>query len=301
VPIVRGAWAELLAPGLNMNTFNSYREFPEFYRRIVNVKDSRKAYEDDFRISALGPLARKGELETTILDEPIKIGGIRYIHKTFALGIAISQEMRDDNQYGPALQLAGMLGRSSRLTTELYGHDVYNNGFTTAKYVGRDGKALFAVDHPIQGTGGIMSNRPAVGLVLAQAALETAIGAFDAQVDERGMPVVFKAKYLVVPPPLRFLAYRLIYSAGLPGTPNNDVNPVLREGLEIISDPWIIDQDSWYLLSEQQYLDVNFWWREMPDTKTWDDDNADATFHKIRQRHSTGFGDWRGTWGSIGA
>ena len=35
--------------------------------------------------------------------------------------------------------------------------------------------------------------------------------------------------------------------------------------------------------------------------KTWDDDNADGTFHKIKQRHATGFDDWRGAYGSPGA
>jgi phage major head subunit gpT-like protein len=183
MPLVRGAWAELLAPGLNMRTFDSYREYPEFYRQINNVKNSRRAYEDDYRLAGLGPLARKGELETTILDEPIKIGGTRYIHKTFALGIAVSKEMRDDNQYDAALQLAAMLGQSSRYTIELYGHDVINNGFTTAKYTGRDGKALFATDHPIQGTGATASNTPGVNLSLSEAGIEAALGSFDAQVN----------------------------------------------------------------------------------------------------------------------
>lgn len=301
MPMVRGAYAEALAPGLNMQTFTTMQEHPEFYRRILNVKNSRKAYEDDFRMSGLGPLARKGELETTILDEPIKIGGVRFIHKTHALGIAISQEMRDDEQYGIALSLAAMLGQSSRQTTELYGHDVYNNAFTTTKYVGRDGKALFATDHPVQGTGGIVSNRPAAGLSLSEAALETAIGAFDTQINERGMPILSQARFLVVHPSQRFLARRLLDSAGLPGSANNDINPLQGEGLVVISDPWITDTDQWMLLSDPNEIDVRFYWREMPDTKTWDDDNADATFHKIRQRHSTGFGDWRGTWGSPGA
>jgi phage major head subunit gpT-like protein len=98
---------------------------------------------------------RRVSWRATILDEPIKIGGVRFIHKTFALGFEISEEMREDDQYGLMLDLASDLGRSSRFTAELYGHDVYNNGFTAAKYVGRDGKPLFALDHPVKGTGGL--------------------------------------------------------------------------------------------------------------------------------------------------
>lgn len=306
MPIARGQWAEALAPGLNMKTFLSYRLHPEYYRRIVNVKNSRKAYEDDFRIAGLGPLAQKTELGTTILDEPIKIGGVRYIHKTYALGVAISKEMRDDSQYAEILALAAMLGQSSYWTSELYGHDVYNNGFDTSKYTGRDGVALFSTAHPIQGLGITVANRPSVDADLSEAALEAAILNFDTQVNERGMPILFQPKTLLLNPAARLLAKRLLMSAGMPyadtfTTAPNDLNPLKDEGLTSMSDPWITDPDAFFVLAEQSVLDVNFYWREMPDTKTWDDDDADATFHKIRQRHSTGFGDWRGTYGSPGA
>lgn len=305
-PVSRGQYAELLAPGLVMNTFMSYRLHPEMYRRINKVQNSRKAFENDFRIAGLGPLAAKTELGTTILDEPFKIGGVRYIHKTFALGVPISKEMRDDSMYPEILQLASFLGQSSYWTTELYGHDVYNNGFDTSKYTGRDGVALFSTAHPIQGLGTTVANRPTVDADLSEAALEAAILAFETQVNERGMPILSQPKTLLINPANRMLAKRLLNSAGMPYDPSytttpNDVNPLKDEGLTPFSDPWITDSDAWYVLAEQSQIDVKFWWREMPDTKTWDDDNADATFHKIRQRHSVGFGDWRGTYGSPGA
>jgi hypothetical protein len=299
-PIVRGGWAELLAPGLNMMTFSTYQRFPEFYRAINNVRDSRKAYEDSFRIAGFGPLAKKPELSTTILDEPIKIGGIRFIHQTFALGFAISQEMKDDVQYQEMLSLAQELGTSSYWTGELYGHDVYNNGFTTAKYTGRDGQALFSTAHPIQGLGTTMANRPAVDSDLTEAALEAAVLAFDLMQNERGMPNLLQPRILLVHPENRLFVMRLLQSAGFPGTNNNDINPLQGLGITGVSDPWLTDHDAWFVLAEPSRVGTRFYWREMPDTKTWDDDNADATFHKIRQRHSNGFDDWRGLYGSPG-
>lgn len=301
MPIVRGQYAELLAPGLTMQTFSKYREHPQMFSRIMNVLTSRAAYEDDFRLAGFGPLVQKNELETTILDEPIKLGGIRYIHKTYALGFAISWEMLSDDLYNQMMALAAELGKSSRWTQELYGHDVYNNGFTTTKYAGRDGKALFATDHPIQGLGTTYANRPATDVDLSEAALEAAIGNFDAQVNDRGMPAQIRPQLLVSHPDQRLLMKRLLESSGMPGGNMNDVNPLQGEGITAFSDPWLTDRDMWMLLAPTSELDVKFYWREMPDTKTWDDDNADATFHKIRQRHSVGFGDWRGTYGSTGA
>lgn len=308
MPVARGQWAELLAPGLNMKTFTSYRRHPEMYRMLNNVKNSRKAFEDDFRIAGLGPLAPKSELGTTILDEPLKIGGQRYFMKTYALGVPISKEMRDDAQYAEILALAEMLGISSYWTVELYGHDVLNNGFDTSKYVGRDGKALFATDHPIQGTGGTFSNRSSTDADLSEAALEAAILQYDTMVNERGMPILMQGMRLAFNPSNRMLAKRLLNSAGMPydatfATTPNDINPLQGEGIVPHSDPWLTDQDAWFLIGNPSdpSFDVNFFWREMPDTKTWDDDDADATFHKIRQRHQVGFGDWRGTYGSPGS
>jgi hypothetical protein len=135
---------------------------------------------------------------------------------------------------------------------------------------------------------------------LSEAALEAAIQSFDLQVNERGMPILSQARTLLIHPSNRMLAKRLLNSAGFPGTNNNDVNPLQDEGLQVFSDPWLTDTDAWFLLASTDQIDVKFFWREMPDTKTWDDDNADATFHKIRQRHQVGFGDWRGTYGSTG-
>lgn len=301
MPVVRGLWAELLAPGLNMETFNSYRQFPEYYSRVNKVKPSTRAYEDDFRIAGFGPLAKKPELTTTILDEPLKIGGQRYTNYTYSLGVAISQEMRDDSQYPEILALAAELGRSSYWTTELYGHDVWNNAFATTKYTGRDAKALCATDHPIQGPGTTVGNRPLVDCDISEAALEAAVLAFDSQVNERGMPIMLRPAFVLHTPSDKMFVRRLLQSAGFPGNNYNDINPLQEEGLQAICDPWLTDSDAWFLIAQSSEIDVRFYWREKPDTKTWDDDQADATFHKIRQRHASGFGDWRGVYGSPGA
>lgn len=301
MPIIRGEWAELLAPGLNRVTWARMRERPSQFPRITDVRTSTRAWEDSFEITGFGPLAKKTELAKTLLDEPIKLGGVRFIHDTFALGFAISREMRDDEQFGLMQRLAGELGRSSRITTELYGFDVLNNGFSTAKYVGRDGKALFAVDHPVVGTGGVYSNTQAVAADLSEAALEAAIGSFDNMVDDRGVTMEIKPKILLVSPENRMLAKRLLQSAGMPGTTNNDINPLADEGLELMVVNWLVDKDAWFLLAAGDESNLVFYWRQQPDTDTWDDPNSGAVFHKISQRHSVGFDGWQGSWGSPGA
>jgi hypothetical protein len=300
MPFIRGGNAEFLAPGLNRFTFNRLRERPSQFARYVRVQTSTRAWEDSFDMMGFGPLAKKGELTPTMLDEPLKIPGVRVIHDSFALGFLVSEEMREDEQYGIVNQLAGSLGRSARITAELYGHDVLNNGFSATKYVGRDGKALFATDHPLK-VGGTYANTPATPVDISEAALEAAISSYDLMVDERGITTEMSPAILLVTPGDRMLAKRLLNSAGMPGTANNDINPLTDEGISLMVSNWLTDPDAWFLLAPASESPIEFFWRKQPDTKTWDDDNADGTFHKIKQRHSTGFNDWRGAWGSPGA
>lgn len=303
MPIVRGAHAELVAPGLNMRTYDRLREKPEIFSRFMKVMDSKKAYEEDFAHSGLGPLYEKPELETAVFDQPNKLGLKRYIHKTFALAIAFSEESKDDDQYGFIMTMSGMLGRSSRWTTELWGHDVLNLGFVTTRYTTRDGKALFASDHPINGidTGlGVFSNIPATSTDLSVSALEEAIQNFGSMVDERGMPVESMARKLIVSPTNEMTARRILETASYPGSQLNDINPIQSSKLELIVSPYITDADAWYLIGSPEDIDMRFYWRMKPDTKTWDDEGADATFHRIKQRHSVGVGDWRHTYASQG-
>lgn len=301
MPIVRGQYAEALAPGLNWRTFSRYRERPEIYRQINNVKDSSRAFEDDFASSGFGPLVKKGELVQTILDEPLKLGGTRIVHNTFALGFIASEEMREDEQVNLMGDLASDLGRSSRWTAELYGHDVWNNAFSGTKYLGRDGKTLIAADHTIAGTGGTASNKPAVDTDLSMAALEAAWGNFAIQLNDRGMPIDLTPVRLLIHPSNYLFAKRLLNSAGYPGGNTNDVNPLADMNFQIVQSPYFTDTDAWFLTAAQTDLDVLFYWRRKPDTKTWDDPDAEGVIHKISQRHSVGFRDWRGVYGSPGA
>ena len=301
MPFVRGGWAEFLAPGLNYRTFTRLRERPEQYRRYNQVLGSTKAYEDTFSTATFGPLAKKAELAATMLDEPLKLGGVRFIHDSLALGFLMSEEMREDDQYGIANDLAGALGRSGRITSELYGHDVLNNGFSAAKYVGRDGLALFSAVHPLRGTGGTYGNTPAVAVDISEAGIEAAIASFDNMVDDRGITSEKTPRILLVTPGDRMLAKRLLNSAGMPGGNNNDINPLADEGLTLMVSNWLTDPDAWFLIAGPDESPLIFYWRKAADTKTWDDDNADGTYHKIKQRHSVGFDDWRGIWGSPGA
>jgi hypothetical protein len=301
MPLVRGEYAEQLAPGVNYRTFQAYREKPEIYRLINNVKTSNSAWEDDYAMAGFGPLAPKTELGPTILDEPLKLGGTRIFMYGYALAFVMSEELREDGKYNLFGDLAAALGRSARYTAELFGHDVWNHAFDTDKYVGRDGEALISLAHPVAGTGGTLANRPATDTDLTQEALEAAWLSYQTQLDDRGILIDMQPAILLVHPMNVMLARRLLESSSsLAANENAGVINPIQGMLRIVASPYLVDPGAWFILPEPSQLDVLFYWRKTPDTKTWDDDDADGTIHKIKQRHGQGFRDWRGVYGSPG-
>jgi phage major head subunit gpT-like protein len=301
-PIIRGQFAELLGRGgVAMEMMNKFAEKPVEYTSLVKVLTSTRAYEEDFQMTGFGPLAPMDELEPAMMDRPYQLGLQRYIHQKYGLGFGVSREMLDDDQYGVIRNLAGELGKSSRWTLELYGADVYNNGFAGTKYIGRDGKNLFATDHPIKGISGLtIANRPFSSTqALSFSALEAAIQQFARQLNDRGMPIQVTPQYLHVSPEEEMNARRLLQSTGSPGNNFNDINTIAGK-LQIVVHTYLADNNAWFLTAAPSELDVKMYMRMQPTTYMWDDDAIMGAFTSIVQRHSTGFGDWRGTWGSPG-
>jgi hypothetical protein len=301
-PIIRGQFAELLArSGLTMHMMNKFAEVPVEYTSFINVKPSSKAYEEDFQMTGFGPLAPMDELEPATIDRPFQLGLQRYIHQKYGLGFGVSREMLDDDQYSVINSLTGELGKSSRYTLEVYGHDVYNNGFTGTKYLGRDGKNLFATDHPLKGVPGLtIANRPFTSTqALTFSTLEAAIQQYKRQLNDRGMPIQITPRFLHVAPEEEMNARRLLESVQQPGNNFNDVNTISR-ALQIVVHTYLADTNAWFITAANSDLDVNMYMRMTPTPYMWDDHKIMGAFNTIVQRHSVGFGDWRGTWGSPG-
>lgn len=302
MPLARGEYAETLAPGLNRFTFQAYREKPEIYRMVNNVENTDQAFVDDYQVAGFGALAPKRELGQTVLAEPLKLGGTRIFMFSFALGFIISEELRDDGRFDLMGPLASALGRSGRYTAELHGHAVYNDAFAGADFTGRDGLSLIHDAHPVAGTGGTVANEPATPVDLSEAALQAGWGNFQTQIDDVGIPIDLSPAVLFVHPSQVLFARKLLESSGSLTVDENSgvINPI-QGMVRIVASPYLTDLDAWFLLAEPSQLDVMFYWRQTADTKTWDDDDADGTIHKLKQRHGNGFRDWRGVYGSPGA
>jgi hypothetical protein len=306
-----GNFANLLKPGLRDAVFSTITDFPKEFRQWANVinganpgGESGRAYFDDLQVASFGTAAPKPEGEHIQYDDIREVATVRYTPITVALGARATMEMYADEKYGVMQKLAKEITAAVLHQFEVRAHLPLNSGFATTAQTGFtaagfDTGALFSTAHTLK-RGGTQPNRVAADSDLSSTALQTALDYFELTVSESNTPAPRKAKTLVVPPQLRWIAKELTQSELKPYTTNNEINPIKGEFQFIVSH-YLTDADSWFLLSDKEQHDINVWIRMAPAFEMGDDfDTGDAKM-KVTGRIASGHGDYRGTFGSLGA
>ncbi|HEY3107388.1 MAG TPA: Mu-like prophage major head subunit gpT family protein [Chloroflexota bacterium] len=143
---------------------------------------------------------------------------------------------------------------------------------------------------------------------LSSATLQAALIAILKMTNSAGKRLGIQGRYLLVPPDLYFTARTLLNSELMPGTNNNDYNPV-RGALEPISVPNFLDSNNWYVLADPaqiEMLELGFLGgREVPELLLQDQPTAGAVFAndqitwKVRHVFGGTWLDYRGGYGAI--
>jgi hypothetical protein len=120
-----------------------------------------------------------------------------------------------------------------------------------------DGLPWFDTAHALSDGSGSYSNHSA-SLALTEANLETVLIAMTDTnaVDDRGNRVSITPTHLLVPAGLQFTAQKILRSVSLPGTANNDINPLFNS---VIPVTWRALRDSssaWWVIQAKKGLRV---------------------------------------------
>lgn len=294
----RGGLSYLMAPGFRKIVFETYKERPIEGSKITNNNSSKKAYEEDFPIAGFGTLQAKPEGGSIIYQDGVQGSKKRYTWTTYGLAYRITQEMYDDDLYGiMGGRFAKALGRSARNNEEIIHHLPFNNAFSTS-YIGFEaGVSLCSTSHTTL-RGATLANRPASDTDFGLIPLQAGIEHFASLTDEAGIPALFIPRRLIYSPGDHWLVSSVLKSQMLPGGNLNDINQVAHEGISPHMSHYMTDADAWYLQCDQH--DVNYFDRRPFTFANFDDfDTGDAKFKGTR-RNGSGFGDWRGIYGSSG-
>ena len=246
----RSTFSKSVVPGLFAFMDSAATEREPFWDKLCTVKTSKRAYEESAYYAGLGLYPEKPEGEAISYEEFIQGPTKRWYHKTYGLGIRITEEMIEDSLYPDVpTEMGDMskeLGRSQRETMEVLVHDVYNGATKTAG----DAVAIFSASH-IRLGGGLWSNLVATPSSLAATSLRAAIQQMENTTDDRQRVQIVKPTTLLVPPALEWTARELLNSAYDPESAQNAVNPIQTRNLKLIVDPYLTSSTAWFLLADK--------------------------------------------------
>jgi hypothetical protein len=297
-------FSSLLAPGLRKVYFDEYKRRPSEYTTLFNILTSERAYEDDYELSMLGgAFPAKPEGTSIEFVDPLTGNTKRYTHTTFGLGFRITEEMYDDDLYGPMKKMSQGLAKCASNEVEYQAAGVVDNANVTTYYTGFDALALASTAHKLLsgqaappnlrgGMAATYANRPSTYGALGITTLQASVLRMEKTPDPDGVLCLIKPKILFISTDLRFVAKEILRSEFKPYTANNEINPMADEGLTFFVWHFLASTTMWGLIGDTNPL--NFFWRRKDKFDNSDDfDSGDAKF-KATHRHSQGFSDWRG-------
>jgi hypothetical protein len=301
----RGTFAELydnIDKAVYTLLFDAQKELPKLWTKVYNVKSSDKKFERVMSVTGMGDVPEKGE-GAPYTSDVIRAGWTKdFTHVEYGMMFEVTQTALEDDQYDQLAQHARWLMFSARVVEEKKAHAIFNNGFSSE--LSPDGVSLFNATHVLKG-GGTARNTLASAADLSATSLTQALVDIQTQTKAEAGQVIASASDLIlfVPPALEFTADRILNSTLLPGSGDNDRNPIkARRNWSLVVSPYLTDEDAWFLLAaEKRQHGITSYTRvpiSMEPAMT--DARTRNRLYPVRFRRSWGASFWQGSFGVPG-
>jgi hypothetical protein len=293
--ISRAQMMKELLPGLNALFGMEYGSYENEHEDIYEMETSDR--------SGFGSAPVKSEGAAIAYDTAQEAFTARYNHETVALGFSVTEEAIEDNLYDSlSARYTKALARAAANTKQVKAAYPLNNGFTGGAFTSGDGVTLFNASHP-RVDGGTNRNQPSTTSDLNETSLEQAIIDIAGFTDQRGLKIAARARRLIIPSELQFVATRILDTELRPGTADNDINAlrtngVVPEGYRI--NHYLTDPDAWFIITDVPNGMKGFTRTPMQTSMDGDFDTGNVRY-KCRERYSFGVSDPLGIYGSQGA
>ena len=300
--ISRSQLVKELEPGLNALFGMEHARYDNEWSQIFATENSDRAFEEEVELSGFGNAKTKAEGESVEFDDAQEAFTSRYTHETIALAFSITEEAVEDNLYDSlSSRYTKALARSMANAKEVKGANVLNRAFNSS-YTGGDGLELCSTAH-ITVAGGNYKNELTTAADLNETSLEQAMIDIAGFIDNRGLKVAVKARKMIIPVNLQFIAERLLKTDLRVGTADNDINAsksmnVVPEGYTV--NHYLSDTDAFFIITDAPN-GLKYFNRAPVKTSMEGDFNTGNVKYKARERYSFGWSDPRGIFGSPGA
>jgi len=302
----RSTMLETIEEGLNevfYDTFN-IENLPNVatLEDVFATKSSKKHAEYDLEMRGIGEFSEKGEEEDIAEDFLKEKYKTTYTHVTYANSVPVTKEYIEDELYDVITDNVGELAEAAKYTMYNKGFSIFRNAFSTS-FLGADGKALSATDHP-RDFGGTLNNK--LTAKLTPESLKTAITMLAEQRAHSGRLITNVPATLLVPAWLYPYAVEITEGKDITGTANNGVNVFsAKYNLMIKQTPFIGTSQGgsdhyWFVLAKRtklkryQRVPLNTW------LTPWDQSRKTVAYYNARYRESYGWSSPIGVVGSDG-
>ena len=301
--MTRAAFMALMEPKLSNIWFNAYPQRPIEWPTFLNTRTGGKAQITDHKLTGIGSLVLKGEGNSIVYSTGIDGQNKVYTPVRFGGGYKVTQELVDHELYGQVEKFEQDIMGAAIDGQETIAANILNGAFGTTDSdgytsTGFDGLQLCSTAHTRLDGGPTQANRPSTDVDLSLTALQNAVIAFHGIKSDRGRTEVIRPVKLIVSAEDMFVAEELVASEYKPGTANNEVNALRKEGLSYMLSHYKTDTDSWFVIGDKH--DLNFIWDVKPRQAMKDEFDEEVIKRKIVQGFVVGHGDWRGVYGSSG-
>lgn len=308
--IIRANNTNLMKAGLDQVLFSPWEMSPpdSVISQIFNMETHDSQFKKYQTIKGYPLLVKKNEGTAYTNADAGEAWWTELHHIAYGLYSTITHEAQADERYGVIRQFPNAMRESAEATINYHASRVFSNGFSANPEYQQSNRSsteyLFSTAHTLKG-GGSQANRPSTDADLTATSLWAAVNAFYEVTNESGLPWYKPPKILLLPHQLQQKGIELLKSEKYPESAENAIN-ALREATDIMPVIWpywlgSVDADAWYLLAAPSDHQVKFVWRERPRTKMATEDLTDNMLYFIYMRYSTGWVDYKGTYGTSGA
>ncbi len=296
--ITTASFSYLLGVSMNKRLLHDYQAWPAEWKLFcseVPIKDFKQ--QERVRLGAFGSLPVVNE-DTAYATVTLSDAQATYSASKRGNIVTITRETIINDDLHAIRQIPTKLAAAAAYTLAEF---VYS--FLSGNGTIYDGNALFdATNHKNFGN-----------TALATSAVQAGVTAMREQTNFAGKRLGLRPRYLIVPPELEFTGLVIVKSAGLPGTNNNDVNPMMGYTQLIVSPQLPAagtpSSSVWYLAAapaEVDTIEIGYVGGQVNPAMFIQDNplyglnfTQDAVSYKVRHEYGGAVMDWRGLYRGI--
>jgi Mu-like prophage major head subunit gpT len=236
------SFSYLLGTSMNKRLLKDYQAWPAEWMKFCTIAPIRDFKQQTrVRFGAFGSLSTVPE-DTAYTAVTLTDSAATYVPQKRGNLVSVSRETIINDDLQAIKQIPTKLAVAAAYTLAEF---VYT--FLSGNGNIYDGNALF--------TSGGGSHLNLGSSALSSASMQTGVTAMREQVNYAGKRIGLRPRYLIVPPELEWTAMVVTKSAGVPGSANNDINPMLGYVTPIVS-PQLSSTTQWFMATDPREIDT---------------------------------------------